>query len=63
MSTRILKKKKLLAYGGENLRNRDEEIRQYNYNTYMNQSADLCGSSLLALKTNNYIRAHILAYY
>ncbi len=34
-------KKKLLAYGRENLRSRDEEIRQYDYNTYMNQSADL----------------------
>ena len=40
-----------------------KKIRQYNCNTYINQSVDLCGSSLLALKKNNYIRAHILEYY
>ncbi len=47
-----------LHCGGENLRSRDEEIPQSNCNTYITQSADLCASSLLALKTNTYTSAY-----
>ncbi len=48
--------------GGENLPSRDEEIRQSNCHAYINCSADLCVSSLLALLTNTYTSVY-LAYY
>jgi hypothetical protein len=46
--------------GGENLRSRDEEIRQSNCNNCINCSADLCAIWLLYIYL--HIRAYILAY-
>jgi hypothetical protein len=45
------------------VRSRSEEIRQSNCNAYINCSADLYVSSLLALLMNTYIRIFLRIIY